>query len=64
MSGYHEKLAKETTNFQKSLDFAMHQIELKDKRIDQLMDSNIQLLNQLLACPCKKNDKIGTTDED
>lgn len=46
---YHKKLAKETDNFQKSLDFAMHQIELKDKRIDQLMDANIQLQNLLVA---------------
>lgn len=46
---YHKKLAKETDNFQKSLDFAMHQIELKDKRIDQLMDANIQLQNLLIA---------------
>lgn len=60
---YHEKLAKETDQFQKSLAFATHQIELKDKRIDQLMASNIKLLDQLLACPCRKNDKIGMTDE-
>lgn len=46
---YHEKLAKETSSFQKNLDFAMHQIELKDKRIDQLMDANIQLQNLLIA---------------
>lgn len=46
---YHEKLAKETEGFQKSLDFAMHQIELKDKRIDQLMDANIQLQKLLIA---------------
>lgn len=61
---YHEKLEKETAKFQKSLDFAMHQIALKDKRIDQLMDANIQLLNQLLSCPCRKNDRTGVTDED
>jgi transcriptional regulator with XRE-family HTH domain len=50
---YHEKLTAETDKFQKSLDFAMHQIELKDKRIDQLLESNMQLLNQLLTCPCR-----------
>ena len=60
---YHEKLAKETENFQKSLDFAMKQIELKDKRIDQLMDSNDRLsamnnrmLEQFLDCPLKNKD--------
>ena len=47
-SKYQEKLLKETERFQKSLDFAMHQIELKDQRITQLLDANIQLLNKLL----------------
>lgn len=56
---YSQKLQAETENFQKSLDFAMNQIELKDQRITQLLDANIQLLNQLLSCPCRKNDKIG-----
>ena len=55
-SKYHEKLANETERFQQTLDFATHQIELKDKRIDQLLESNIQLLNQLLNCPCRKNE--------
>lgn len=57
---YHEKLTAETDKFQKSLDFAMSQIELKDKRIDQLMDANDRLsitnnrmLNQILDCPLK-----------
>ena len=52
---YHEKLAKETEKFQKSIEFLREQVELKDKRIDQLMDQNIQLLNQLLSCPYHKN---------
>ena len=60
---YHEKLSKETEKFQKSLDFAMRQIELKDQRITQLLDANIQLLNQLLSCPCRKADKIGADNE-
>lgn len=46
---YHERLEKETLRFQKSLDFAMHQIELKDKRIDQLMNDNHMLLQQVLG---------------
>ena len=52
---YHEKLDKERENFQKSLNFCREQIALKDKRIDQLMDSNVLLLNQLLTCPCRNN---------
>ena len=56
---YHEKLKVETDKFQKSLAFAMNQIELKDQRITQLLDANIQLLNQLLTCPCRTNGQIG-----
>lgn len=48
---FHEKLEKETAHFQRSLDFAMRQIELKDSRIDQLLQMNSQLMNQLLNCP-------------
>lgn len=51
---YHEKLDKERTNFQKSLNFCKEQIALKDKRIDQLLDTSTKLLNQLLVCPCRK----------
>lgn len=52
---YHEKLEAETQKFQKSLAFLKEQVGLKDKRIDQLLDSNDkllesnhQLLNRLL----------------
>lgn len=48
---YHEKLSVETEKFQKSLDFAKNQIDLKDKRIDQLMDMNNELMKQILSCP-------------
>ena len=54
---YSHKLEAETEKFQRSLDFAKKQIELKDKRIDQLLEANIQLLNQLLTCPCRKETK-------
>ena len=47
---YHEKLEKEMAKYQRSLDFAMKQIELKDNRIDQLMNDNHLLLNQMLSC--------------
>ena len=52
---YSEKLAIETEKFQKSLDFATHQIELKDKRIDQLMHDNSKLVNHILDCPYRKD---------
>ena len=55
---YHTKLDKERSQFHKSLDFCREQISLKDKRIDQLMDSNMTLLNQLLSCPCRKQGEI------
>ena len=61
---YYEKLVKETEKFQKSLDYIKHQVELKDKRIDQLMDANDRLsitndrlINQLMDCPLKKECK-------
>lgn len=53
---YHEKIDKERENFQKSLNFCREQIDLKDKRIDQLLETNIKLLNQLLVCPCRKKE--------
>ena len=52
---YLEKLAEETEKFQRSLDFATHQIALKDKRIDQLMDDNSKLVNHILDCPYRKD---------
>ena len=54
---YHEKMDKERDNFQKSLNFCRAQIDLKDKRIDQLLETNIKLLNQLLVCPCRNKEK-------
>ena len=53
---YHEKMDKERDNFQKSLNFCRAQIDLKDKRIDQLLETNIKLLNQLLVCPCRNKE--------
>ena len=47
---YHEKLEAETERFQTNLDFLNHQVELKDHRIDHLLDANEKLLNQLLMC--------------
>lgn len=54
---YHRKLELETEKYQKTMAFAMNQIELKDKRIDQLMEDNHKLLEQLLACnKCKRGE--------
>lgn len=53
----HEKLEKERAQFQNSLGFLKDQVNLKDKRIDQLLDANVKLLNQLLNCPCRKDNQ-------
>lgn len=59
---YHQKLEKETAEFQKSLGFLKQQIELKDHRITQLLDANDRLsitndrlINQLMDCPLRKD---------
>ena len=57
---HHEKLDKEREQFQRSLDFLKTQVDLKDKRIDQLLDANVKLLNQLLTCPCRKGEQYGS----
>ena len=61
---YGEKLQEETEKFQRSVEFMKHQIELKDQRIDalmslttELMNTNNQLLKQLMDCPLKKDCK-------
>lgn len=54
---YHEKLDKERENYEKRITFCREQIALKDKRIDQLLDSNTRLLDQLLVCPCRNKNK-------
>lgn len=58
---YHEKLAKESKHFQDSLSFMTHQIALKDKRIDalletttELMTTNNTLVKQLMDCLLRK----------
>lgn len=51
---YHEKLDKERAAFNRSIDFLKNQVELKDKRIDQLMDANVKLLDEFMNCPKRK----------
>lgn len=50
---HHEKLDKEREQFHKSLEFLKSQVDLKDKRIDQLMDANVALTNHFLNCPTR-----------
>ena len=54
---YHENLEKETADFQKTIKFLREQINLKDKRIDQLMDDNSKLVNHFLNCPYRSECK-------
>jgi len=63
---YQDKLEKHDADHQKSVEFLKRQIELKDKRIDQLLDSNDrlleandQLLKRLISCPLER----GKCDE-
>lgn len=58
---YHEKMDKERTQFQKSIDFLKDQISKKDLRIDLLLQSvqdkdsrYNEVLNLILTCPCRK----------
>ncbi len=60
---YNDKLEEHTNQFQKTLNFVNHQIELKDQRIDallgineELMKTNNSLLKQLMECPYRKNE--------
>ena len=57
---YHEKLEKERDQHQRSVEFLKNQIDLKDKRMDQLLeavfvkdDQNKKLLEQIFTCPCR-----------
>ena len=48
-----EKLIAAQEEAQRKFDFMSNQIALKDKRIDNLLESTTKLLNQLLDCPCR-----------
>jgi transcriptional regulator with XRE-family HTH domain len=57
----HEKLDEIRGEYERKIDFLKEQIALKDKRMDLLLNSiakkdalNIQMLQQLLDCPCRK----------
>lgn len=60
---YHDKLDKERADFKKRTDFLTHQIELKDNRMDQLLEAvfqkdqqHLELLNLILSCPARKKE--------
>ena len=57
---YHEKLDKERAIFDSRIDFLKTQIDLKDKRMDQLLDAvftkdsqHKELLQLILNCPAR-----------
>ena len=59
---YHEKLDREREQHQKSIEFLKNQIDLKDKRMDQLLEAvftkdtqHKELLEMILSCPARKN---------
>ena len=59
---YHEKLDKEREQHQKSINFLTNQIDLKDKRMDMLLEAvftkdlqHKELLDVILSCPARKN---------
>lgn len=58
---YHERLDAERDRHQKSIEFLKNQIDLKDKRMDQLLDAvfakdaqHKELLDTILSCPARK----------
>ncbi len=63
---YHEKMDKERERSRASIDFLKHQISLKDKRMDQLLEAVFQkdvrhneLLNHIMNCPYKNREQEG-----
>lgn len=60
---YLEKIDELRNHYSERLDFANHQIDLKDKRMDQLLEAVFEkdkqqkeLLNKILNCPCHKGE--------
>ena len=58
----HEKLDKERAQHQKSIEFLKEQIDLKDKRMDQLLEAVFQkdnkineLTDHIINCPYRKD---------
>lgn len=58
---YHQKLEKEREQHQRSIEFLKNQIDLKDKRMDQLLEAVFmkdsqqkELLERILHCHCSQ----------
>lgn len=58
---YHEKLDKERAQFDNRIDFLKNQIDLKDKRMDQLLEAvftkdsqHQELLKLIMTCPARQ----------
>ena len=63
---YHERLDKERSQFDKQIAFMNNQIDLKDKRMDQLLEAvfkkdeqHRELLDVILSCPARKETKCN-----
>ena len=61
---YHEKLDKEREQHQRSIEFLKNQVDLKDKRMDQLLNAvfekdkqQTELLDKIINCPCRKGNQ-------
>ena len=54
---HHEKLERISADFMRQIDYMNHQIELKDNRIDALMDNSMALTKHILNCPYKQGCK-------
>lgn len=61
---YHERLDKEREKHEKDIAFLAHQIELKDKRMDQLLEAvfakdsqHQELLKLIMSCPARFGQK-------
>jgi len=61
---YHERLDKERAKHEKDIAFLTHQIELKDKRMDQLLEAvfkkdsqHQELLKLIMTCPARQGNK-------
>lgn len=63
---YHEKLEKEREQYKRSIEFLKEQVNLKDKRMDLLLDSVAQkdkrlneLIEHIMNCPYRKEKPCG-----
>ena len=48
-----QQLIEQENEYKKRFDFLNNQIALKDKRIDNLLETTTKLLSQILDCPCR-----------